>query len=68
MNRLKSIALTKQQWQVLKEHGAMDEYPTFAQYMQKGGIDPYAAKEYFEVEDWTKYCSELKLPINNWEK
>jgi hypothetical protein len=62
MNKLKgSHDLTKEHWQIFKKHGMIDEYPTFAQYMQTGGIDPYAAKHHFEREDWRKYCTSSKF-------
>jgi len=50
--------LTKQHWLIFKKHGMIDEYPTFA---QTGGIDPYAAKHHFEIEDWRKYCTSSKF-------
>ena len=69
MNKMKSnYSLTKEHYQIFKNHGMIDAYPTFAQYMPTGGIDPYAAKHHFKVEDWTKYCAKLKIPINNWKK
>jgi len=55
-----SYSLTKEHGQILKKHGMIDAYPTFAQYMRTGGIDPYAVKHHFEHEDWRKYCTKTQ--------